>query len=84
MDKFKNDLFTLIEAYNPEHNPMSIDFLKMIIDMIPISPQRMGEWLATGKFNATSGIQCMQCSHCGASNVGESLFCPHCGAKMIN
>ena len=84
MDKFKNDLFTLIEAYNPEHKPMSVEFLKLIIDMIPITPQRMGEWLATGKFNVETDEQQMQCSYCNGFSTGESIYCPHCGAKLIN
>ena len=68
------ELMVLIEIYNPEHKPMTIEAIKALAEQLPMPKAPIGKW----EVNGTE----LKCSNCGAGYSFRHRYCPNCGSWM--
>ena len=77
------DLMMLIEMFNPEHKPMSIEFINALAERLPLKLDvRRAQWVKTGRTSPVDGAEEHKCSNCGSSFNSWYKYCPNCGAYM--
>lgn len=77
------DLLMLIEIYNPDHKPISIEALRALVERLPLDTNtRKATWEKTGRVNPVDGSAEYKCSFCGGLYSMRHTYCPKCGSYM--